>query len=108
MNVKDISESASQKAMKDAVWKARRLAMQVRAPKHVCAAMPCTSGRKFIVDRGPCFDIVNAYEMEPGEAKQVTKSARPYRMITAAGVVKAERETTVRWPTLGRRPRRSS
>ena len=47
------------------------------------------------LDSGSCFDIVNTHEMRPGEKRKATKADRPYRMITAGGIVKADQETTV-------------
>ena len=100
VDVESLSKAKSNEAAKKARWKARKLAAEVGAPKG-SFAMPCATGRKWIIDSGSCFDIVNAHEMKPAEAKNATKSARPYRMITAAGVINAERETTVPLANIG-------
>ena len=81
--------------------RARRLATRVGEPNIKTSVTPCLKDRKWIVDSGSCFDIVNPHELKPGEAKKTSKATRPYRMITAAGVVNAERETVVPLACLG-------
>ena len=57
--------------------------------------MPCTTDRKWIVDSGSCFDIVGAQYMDAKERREQTTTQRPYRIITANGVLRANRETTI-------------
>ena len=62
VDVESLSKTKSIEAVKKARWKAPKLAAEVGAPKGYFA-MPCAAGRKWIIDSGSCFDLVNAREI---------------------------------------------
>ena len=103
IDIGKISQAHIRKKKGKARWKAKRLARTVGVPEGFTVVMPCSNDRKWIVDSGSCFDIVNTNELRPGEKKNTTMTQRPYRMITAAGIVKADRETIVPLANTGRK-----